>query len=241
MNQEVDKNLFRFAGRELAGSSDRTPLTEFIGTIDGWDVKKSNFGDGTHNIVLSFSNVEALQVRDGSPYPFSTAEVSIKHSGSERSGFGMLVASMDKAINAQRNQSDLDNYVGKTWHFRTDRFNWGKIPNSTVADENGDTWGDIWQAELATSNTTTSTFVEVPEAPVAEKATVDTSNMSAEDIALDLLDGRTQADWTPLCVQNETIQQSPMFSQFMDNTWIAGKLASGVITRDDQGVFHVAK
>ena len=240
MNQEVDKNLFRFAGRELAGSSDRTPLTEFIGTLTSWDVKKSNYGDGTHQIVLSFDNIEALQVRDGSPYPFSTAEIAVKHSGSERSGFGMLIATMDKAVQAKKNQSDMDNYVGKVWHFHIDRFNWGKIPNSTVADENGDRWCDIWQAELSTSNTATRVFVEVPVAPVVATP-VTAVPTSAEEIALSLLDGRTQADWTPVMVTDSTIQQSPLFTSLMDNSWLAGKIASGEVTKDDQDVFHVTK
>ena len=237
MNQEVDKNLFRFAGRELAGGGDRTPLTEFIGTLNEWDVRPSPFGDGSHQIVLKFSGVQVISVREGSgPYPFDSAEVAIKHSGSERSGFGILVSSMDKALKIDKVQSDMDNYLTHEWHFKTERFNWGKIPGSTVADENGDTWGDVWTASASGS---ANAFVEAPTAVAEAPAPVE-ENLTAEEIAFSLLDGKTQSEWIPDVVSNSTIQQDmSLFQSIMSNQWLASKIASGEVTRDDQDRHHV--
>ena len=236
MNQEGDKNLFRFAGRELAGGGDRTPLTEFTGKLTSWDVAKSQFDATIHNIVFKFEGVQVISVQEGSgPYPFDHAEISIKHSGSERSGFGMLVSSMDKALGATKQQSDLDKYVGQEWHFRTERFNWGRIPGSTVADENGDTWGNIWIAELA--GVTASTFVEAPV-----KEPVITEALTPEEKALALLDGKTQSEWIPEVVQDTEIQQDmALFQSIMSNQWLASKIASGAVTQDDQDRFHVGE
>lgn len=237
MNQEVDKNLFRFAGRELAGGGDRTPLEEFIGKMTDWDVVKSNFGDGVHNIVMRFSDIEVIKVRDGSgPYPFDHAEIAIKHSGSERSGFGMLISSMDKSLGTGKQQSDLDNYVGQEWHFRTERFNWGKIPGSTVADDNGDTWGNVWFAELNIASAAANAFVETP---VAEVEVAD-EDLTAEELLFKLLDGKTQSEWIPEVVQNKVIQSDiPLFGSVMNNQWLAGQIAQGTVTKDDQDRYHV--
>tara|TARA_R110000824_G_scaffold11293_4_gene49335 strand:+ start:10531 stop:11265 length:735 start_codon:yes stop_codon:yes gene_type:complete len=244
MNQEVDKNLFRFAGRELAGGGDRTPLEEFIGKLEAWDVVKSNFGDGLHNIVFKFSDVEVIRVREGSgPYPFDHAEVAVKHSGSERSGFGLLVSSMDKSLGTGKQQSDLDLYVGHEWHFHSERFNWGKIPGSTVADDNGDTWGNIWLASLNVASAGANAFVQAPEAPVVEELMSDESeeDLTAEGLLFKLLDGKTQSEWIPEVVQNSVIQQDiSLFGSVMNNQWLASQVAAGKVTKDDQDRYHVS-
>ena len=120
--EQVNKDLFRYAGRSLEAGGDKLPLTEFLGTCSEWDASKSPFpNDDSIFLVFKFEKVTVVKLRqDSQPYPYDTAELRIKHSTAQRSGFGFLQASINRALGVTDDVSDLEMMVGKAWHMKAE-------------------------------------------------------------------------------------------------------------------------
>ena len=240
---QINKDIYRYSGRSLTSGGDKSPLVKFIGTGRDWDVKPSRFEGQSPNIIFSFEKLEVIETE--SEWPGNTAELEIKHSGAQRSIYGFLVGDQCKALNVKQSEHSLDLFIGKTWLLRREKYNWGKIPNSQTADENGDTWGDIWRCELyqggttATADTTVITPKDV--ATVSEVlGSQPTTAKTAEELSLELLNGKTKADWIALVVQNEVIRSdATMLPAIMNDNWLAGLIASGKVQLGADGIYTV--
>ena len=226
---QVNKDLVRYSGRTLQSGGDKSPLLEFKGHATTWDVRPSNFEGQAVNIILAFDRVEVLQLRnDGEPYPYDVAELTVKHSSAMRSGFGFFIASVNKSLGVPTDESDLDLFTGKNWHMKTEKFNWGKIPNSQSPDANGDTWGDIWIGELVGSTVLPNPLPQIVEA------------MTASERALGILNGKNKADFlTSALVHPDIRGDSSMISSIVNDSWLAGQIANGVVTANADGTYTV--
>jgi hypothetical protein len=232
--QAINKEVLRYSGRNLTSSGDKSPLKHFKGHGIDWDVEASPFqNDQSRFVVLKFDRVQVIRLDEGSqPYPYDTAEIRIKHSGTLRSQFGIFMGYFNAACGLQQTESDLDKFVGADWEMEAYPNNWGKIPNSSVADANGDTWSDVWRISL-----TNGTNPVITPAPVT--ATVPTQ-ASGETLAFQLLHGKNKSDFIPLVVNNDVLKaDAPLFSSIVGDQWIASKIASGEILLNTDQTYTV--
>jgi len=237
----TNKELMRYAGRNLQSSNAQLPFTEWVGTITGWDIdNREDFNKKlVPFIVFSFNKLQIITMRpDASPYVLESCDFAIKHSDAERSGFGFVQTSINNALGLSKEDSDLFLVEGKEWHVTSHLFNWGKIPGSTKMDENGDTWGEVFTFALAGATPVAANNVS---APVAANPTAPVGNLTGEQIALQLLHGKTLAQWLPAIMSQETIKADVALSGSITNqTWLASMTAAGTITVDPAtGVYNV--
>jgi len=226
----INKEVLRYSGRNLVSGGDKSPLLHFKGRGLSWDVEPSPYqGDDSRFVVLKFDRVQVLRLEENSqPYPYDTAELRIKHSGSLRSQFGIFMASFNKACGLVQSESDLDMFAGQDWELEAYPYNWGKIPNSTVADANGDTWSNVWKATKVAG-------VAPSNSPAPVQAPV-TNAVQGETLAFQLLHGKNKSEFIPLVVNNEELKKdAPLFSSIVGDQWLASKIASGeVVLQEDQ-------
>ena len=245
MPEQVNKDIIRFAGRNLITTAEKSPLKRFIGTLSEWDIKldsnQNNQGNNNTLVVFNFSNVEVLELQpNAEAYIQDTAEIQLKYSHRERSGFGFFLSSLNQALGISSEDSNLDLMKARNWLIYSERYNWGKIPGSTTADENGDTWGDIWKVEQAPEKAVVvaapATPATIPPAVVTPPVAAPPVTQTAMDVVLGILDGKTLAEATPDIVTNVTVQaDATVMGQVMDGTLITSLMASGKLTVDDGG------
>ena len=233
--EQINKDLYRYSGRQLSSGGDKTPLVRFIGTGHSWDVQPSRFPDQAPNIIFSFEKVEVLETE--SEWPGNTADLEIKHSGANRSIYGFIVGDMCKALEIMQADHSLDLFIGKVWDFRREKYNWGKIKNSQTADTDGNTWGDIWRCVLHTGAAPIS---GPPTEPTPTGPTPVTGQESPADVALNLLNGSNKADWISKVIQVESIRSDTnLLPNIMNESWLAGLLSSGKVTLGTDGIYTV--
>lgn len=237
----INKELFRYSGRNMSagGSVEKSPLQEFYGTVIAWDVEPSTFDATDTMVYVDFDKVQPIRVRDGEgPYVLPTARLTFKYSDRDRSNFGIFVGSMNKALNVEKAQSDLDLLIGKVLHMKAQPYNWGKIKNSTVADENGDTWGEIWEVNIPPASASPPAAVAAPaqpptQPPVAVQAVPVAGSDPGEATALALLHGKDKSAWLQLALTNEIIKaDANLFTTIISDVWLAGQIAAGKVTEN---------
>lgn len=247
--EEVNKAIFQFSGRNLTSGSEKIPIIDFIGRGSSWNVRKSTFRADEYFMVFHFDQVQVIEVRpDSGPYPFDIATLELKHSTAERSGFGFFQSSVNTALGMSLDESDLDRFLNQTWHIKAVKYNWGKIENSKVADAEGNTWGEIWKAELytapaapAVTPTVAATTATVPAgtAPTAVAPATDSVMEKPTDEAYRLINGKTAAEFMPAVVNSAKIKEdTSLFPGILDNTWIAGEIQRSKITLDTATGIH---
>ena len=250
--QEVNREMLNFPGRHML-SGDRSPLLEFTGVLTGWSHENSvNSFRGTPEvkILYYFENVQVLRQREDYPaHVLDTAEVPFKWSTAKRSIYGFMLDSMATALGLPFHEISVDGHlVGKHWHFKTEQYNWGRIPNATNADENGDVWGEIWKAELLTAPAAAvAAQIAAPVAaapvvaqpvvqPVAQPvAAVPVAAPTALDVAKNLLNGRSKSEFLPVVLANPVIQQDlPLYAQMSGqmDLWLNQMVGSGEFQMD---------
>jgi len=265
---QINKEIVRFAGRTLTSGGQRIPLLEFTGTLQDWNVEQNQFRPEDADVVFNFVQVRVLRLRtDAGPYPYDTADLRIKFSQSERSGYGLAISSMDRSLGVPKDESNLDAYLGKVWHMNTIDFDWGP-PSSTMENPNlaadGHVHSLVWQgAVVRTGNgaaqpnmiptpapapvsqpapAPVQAQVEVPQpapAPVAPAAPATAPKSSLHQV-YDLAHGSTRDELYRNVVNNEAIRaDSTLLLSILQDTWLSGEIASGRITQDDQGILTV--
>ena len=244
--EAVNKKMFQFSGRTLSGGGEKCQVVDFIADGISWDVKPSQWRPDETFIVFQFSKLQVLKLRPDAPaYPYDTIELSIKHSKAIRSGFGFVTQSISKALNMESTDSDLEDFIGKSWRVTMSMFNWGTI--NGVADQ----MGEIWNFSLASSAagamavaTTPPTSVPsnspVATQPVEASVTVGSPSQTPEERALELLHGKTKDAFFPEVTTDKLVREDePLFLGIIQETWLAGKIRDGKVTVADDGVHTV--
>lgn len=244
----VNKVMFQFSGRNLSGSGEKCPVIDFIANGLDWDVKPSPWGRKDENfIVFKFDKLQVLQIRPDAPaYPYDIVELQIKHSQALRSGFGFVTASINKALSRETGDSDIDDFKSQMWRVTMSMYNWGTI------DGKPDQMGEIWNFSLANvaggaaapvnSPAPTPTPAVVAPETVQPSEGVSTSTQSPEARALELLHGKTNAQFIPeVVVDTKVREDGNLFTSIIQMTWLAEKIADGTVTLGEDGVHTVVK
>jgi hypothetical protein len=235
------------------GGSWATPLAEFVGTNaplgsnHSWRTEAGQFGS---QIVLCFNRLQVI--RTDAPYPNSEVELWLKYSEQKNSAWGRFGQSIADALGVELDLLDIEQLNGQQMHMvRHDNVDFGFKDRNTGQAATGTVWqlvkllqpGErvtpVGQAQDGTQPALfegTATLEKPKAAPTVEPSTV-----SSEQQALDLLDGKNLAEFFQYALPDTAIRaDQSLMTAIMNNTFVEAKLATGEVTKDDQGVYHVA-
>ena len=241
--QEVLEQL-RTRGFETGGF--RSPLQHFRGKLNTITASMEQRG-GMDKPKLEFHfNFSELEVfKSDPPYAQPIGQLDMWQNNRDKSPNGVLGNSIDKIINAGVDENlpqgspgvkNMDVIIGKVQE-------WKLTPGHMMWDG---------QKQMETPRECFEVvYIEgvggTPHSGVAGATTMGIGPTPAptgttpEQEALPLLDGVTQQEWNNLVFQNPLIKGKPELTQkIIDGAFIAEVLAANKVSKDDNGVFHVA-
>ena len=228
--QEVPKPSFK--GLTKGG---RTILKEFKGKLLGCP-GKTEFNNV--NYYFQFVELQVMATDGDQPYLFPNAEIKVKYSNREESGWGHLGDSIAHATGVKsREEIDFDKLLGKTHHWiRVDDVAYGKDKDGkpAVGKDGKPMVGTDWKA--------ISIEGFIASATVPGVGGVAAPSLTPQMAALALLDGKSSIDFWKAALTNETIKKDPgLASSILDNTFVESLKAVGKVTVDGAGIHHVTK
>ena len=242
----VEQVLAQLKTRGFETGGFRSPLRWFRGkldTITGSMVKRGRMTESRLEVLYNFSELEVFESTE--PYPFPIAQINVMYSTRDKSGMGVLGTSIDKVINAgldenapQEKAKNQDFLMGKVQEWRV-------TPGHMMWDveKQAETPRECWE----------TTYVEgiggtphsgVATATVSPTATPTTPlpKISPAQQAINLLEGRTQQEWNQIVFTDPVVRLDPQLpTAIINNTFIPPLLEAGIITKDENGRFHVVK
>ena len=245
-----------------------TPVSEFVGTFNHWQVNQTNFGA---QVQMDFVSCQVLA--SDSPYPRAEVTLEIKYSDSENSGWGVFGMAMARAMGVDINALNLDALRGIVFHMyrynkdyginqQTNQQMTGRVWNAVAMIPAGGAFDQITGgpreaefiappapvvAQPAVATTTPTAPAPVAQQPVAAPVVATAPVVPAAPIAtdpteraLEILDGKNAADFFSNALPDEIIRAAPLVSQaIMNMTFVEGMIAAGRVTLDADGIHHV--
>lgn len=224
----------------------RSPLRHFRGKLDsitGSMAQRSNMPQAKLEVSYNFSELEVFESTE--PYPFPIAQISMMHSKRDRSNSGVLGASVGKIINAGVDENipqgdprvkNQDFLIGKVQE-------WKVTPGHLMWDGSQETPREAWEAVYVegVGGTPHSGVAATVETPVTPTTTVPTGITPIQQ-ALNRLDGKTQQEWNNIIFQDPLVKgDSALVSSIVSGTFIPPLEVTGMVTKDENGVYHVKK
>ena len=226
----------------------RSPLRHFRGKLDsitGSMEQRGQMPQAKLEVHYNFSELEVFASTE--PYPFPIAQISMMHSNRMQSNMGVLGASVDKVINAgvdvnapQTQVKNQDFLIGKVQE-------WKVTPGHMMydMDKKQDTPRECWETVYVegvggTPHSGVATPTPAVVVPAPAPAPI---GLTPAQQALNLLDGKTLQEFNQLVFQDTLIREdtSDLKTTIINNAFIPPMEASGMVTKDDNGVFHVKK
>ena len=219
-----------------------------LDSITGSMVQRGTMPQARLEVSYNFNEVEVFESTE--PYPFPIAQISIMHSNRDKSNAGVLGQSVNKIINAGIDENipqgdprvkNQDFLIGKIqeWKVTPGHMMWNR-------DENKETPRECWEVVYVEgvggtphSGVTAPAPVEIPTAAPTLAAP---TGIAPTQQALNLLDGKTQQDWNNMVFQDSLVKGDPaLVNKIISGTFIPPLEASGMVTKDVNGVFHIKK
>lgn len=197
------------------GGFTRTPLREFLGVFDGYDLPLSR--DGRQQIIPRFSDVKVIDSIE--PYDFLTAtlppmNVAVTRDGSFnlKSLFGIWGQSIKKLLHEDQG---LEDTIGLRHHLKM-------TPGHLIfnRDQGREVERDAWEVIA----------IEGVGEAIEDAATV----------ALQLLDGKTEQEWNSIVLKDKIVQSSDeLKSSILKRSFIPESIKQAKITKDKTGRYHL--
>ena len=246
LTQEQVLAQLQTRGFETGGFA--SPLRYFRGKLDsitGSMVQRGTMPQARLEVSYNFSEVEVFESTE--PYPYPIAQISLLHSNRDKSGMGVLGQSMDKIINAgvganipQAQTKNQDFLIGKVqeWKITPGHMMWNR-------DENRETPRDCWEVTYieGVGGTPYSGAQQVADTQQPTTFGTATPVVTPDIQAMNLLDGRTMAEWQQAVFQDPIIRDETagVKTKIINQQFIPPLEAAGLVTKDDNGVYHVNK
>ena len=235
----------RTRGFETGGF--RSPLRHFRGRLDsitGSMVLRGQMTQARLEVLYNFSDIEVFESTE--PYPFPIAQINIMHSNRVKSNMGVLGASIDKIINAdldenapQERAKNQDFIIGKVqeWKVTPGHMMWDNDKQAETARE---CFEVVYVEGVGgTPHSGVASVVSSLEAPAQQGAG---KTLTPAQQAMHLLDNKTQQEWNNTVFQDVLVRgDSELVNSIIGGTFIPPLEASGLITKDKDGRFHVKK
>ncbi len=217
-----------------------TPLRKFWGKLESYTgiMRGGNFGDF---LVVQYNFAEVEPLESTEPYTAPIAQIEIRHSDRAKSASGYFGDSVDKIINVgvaldipQGQCKNQDYLIGKMCLMEF-------TPGHAISSKDDATgqWKDkptnCWTLQEVkgegTSPAVAGAVTPAVAAPTGE---------SAIQVALRLLDGKTEARWHQAVFIDPTVKpDTALVNSIISREFLPPYIASGVVTKDEEEVYHV--
>lgn len=245
MSEDINAQLRAMVSiRGLSEGGNRIPVKKFRGRLLAAVPRQetTNFDNkpATRTVVdLKYDDCTIIEVTPGEAYPYQTVEITIRYSDRKNSGWGVFAGSLAPKIPADK---DIWDCVGSEMemHSVTHQFGYSRDrfiddPTGAIEESTGQVekvpmplMSDCWEVQTISMN-------GVGSGPSANGA-------SAVEAALRLLEGKTEAEFNGAAFQDPVIKTDPsVSSMILARSFITTQTATGRVTRDDNGVFHVVQ
>lgn len=244
LTQEQVLAQLRTRGFETGGF--RSPLRWFRGkmdTITGSMVQRGNMTQPRLEVLYNFSELEVFETTE--PYPSPITQINIMHSTRDKSAMGVLGRSMDKLINVDVDEN-MPQAQTKNQDFLQGRVQeWKVTPGHMMwdADKGQETPRECWEVVYieGIGGAPHSGVATVGAASQPVAAPISTGIAPAQQ-AMNLLDGKTQQEWNTAIFQDPLVRgDGALIQKIIGNQFIPDLEATGLITKDENGIYHVKK
>lgn len=209
------KDQIKLRGLEESGAP-ATPLRDFEGMLQGWEPYELTATWGK-SIMVKFNFTELNVLESITPYGFPQATVEIRYSEKANSKWGIFAKSASAYIPADE---ELDWLIGKNIHIKL-------TPGHL-----------LWNG---TAEVDQSCFEMVGIAGDAMVSGVAVNTGTSRQIAVDIADGKTEAEFNQASMANPTVAaDSDLIEEIMGGEFLSGQVAINNLTLDGE-VYHKAK
>jgi hypothetical protein len=227
------------------GGGPRTPLREFIGTLDSitGDLQERQ-GRTIQYAMYNFSELEVIQSTE--PYPMPIAQLPIPISNTKRSQMGAWGASIDKLINvdaAGQPLPDGDPNVKKQGYLIGKRLRVKLTPGHKMWDRNAgkEVDRDMFEVIQVVGESGVSPAV-VSTAPQPIPDTTGAPVNGALGRALQLLEDKSLQEWYQVVFADPVVKaDGALVTKIIQNALIPAMEAAGTVSKDANGKYHVVK
>lgn len=221
--------------RGLQEGNARTPLEEFTGRLVAVvpRMEATNFGGiGGQRLNIDLKYDDVVVIKATEPYPFETAEITIRYSDSKNSGWGDFASTLVKFI---PESMEIWDCPGTTMHMRRHTKDYGPDRNNLIDDPDnpgqkiqGRIQGTVWHVLAVQGN-------------VAMPSSNGASAGPATEAALKVLDGKTIEEFNNEVWADPVAKSDPnLSSMLMSGAWVPAMITAGKVTVGDDGIHHVA-
>jgi len=213
----------------------RTPLRDFWGTLKSITGEMRDGQTGSFAVAL-YNSEEVEAIESIEPYTSPIAQIDIPVSTRAKSRMGYFGTSFDKIINAglppdvpQAQAKNQDYLIGKRLH-------WKFTPGHMIWDGNAreERPNNCWEIIGIVGE-------GGAQAPIPSTAGTEVgADISISQQALNLLDSKNVQQWHQVVLTDPVVKQDTAFiNSIIDNSFLAGMEASGKVTKDENGVYHI--
>lgn len=217
-----------------------TPLREFTGTLEsitGDMVQRGRMAQPRLEVLYNFVDIEVIDTTE--PYISPVAQISIMQSTRERSLMGVFGASVDRFINVDSKGNPLPDELPDGTpnpNLKSHGYLIGKVLHIKVTG--GHMMWDGNRGEETPREAWELVGMEALPGGAAEVS----PGLNATQEALRVLDGKTEQQWHQVVFNNPAVKaDEKVRSSILNRTFLDPLEADGVITKDDNGVYHVKK
>ena len=229
----------------------RTPLREFTGILESITAEDvASNGRSWVNAIYNFTELEIIKSTE--PYTLPIAQISIGISNRKQSAMGVFGASVDKLLNVDEEgnplQAEVDGapnpdikgqgyLIGKRLHMTMTggHMQWDRNKGTETPREN-------WEVMEVVGETAEVDSTPEP-APAAKKVAPKAATKGAKSsiqIALGILNGKTQQEWNQEVFKNATVKaDGALIAKIIQGTLLKELTDAGQVTKAKDGKYTV--
>lgn len=241
----VEQVMGQLKTRGFESGGFRSPLRDFWGTLTGITgamVQRGQMQQARLEVSYNFDGVEVMESTE--PYPFPIAQISVMHNNRAQSAMGVLGKSIDTIINAgvdenapQEQVKNQDSLIGKRQHW--------KVTGGHMmydVEKKQETPRDCWElveVEGMASAPTSKAVAGAASTPTITPSKAETPTQRA----MSLLDNRTLQQWNNEVFKDTVVKAGggDLINTIIQGTFVSTLEASGLVTKDANGVYHIKK
>jgi len=236
----IEEVLAQLKTRGFESGGFTTPLRDFYGRLTEITGVMRTGNSGPYlQVLYNFGELEVLESTE--PYLAPTAQIAVSQSTRERSRMGYLGHSIDNIINAGLPDDAPAEQVKGQEFLRGKRQRWVITGGHPI-------WNQQQGKEIPVECWTVMEvegFNASTPIPATTGTTADGSaatGKTAMQEAIDLLDGKTLADWQQVVFTNDIVRvDTELVNKILGGQFVPEIVSSGAFTIDGDGVYHKAE
>jgi hypothetical protein len=200
----------RLKSKRESVASYQTPINRVKGTLESrvLEPRKGTFAKaGQQDVILKVVNI--LEIESDTPYPYKTAEIRVKFSDSITSSWALLEDSVAEVLGRDVTEVSIDDVVKSVIVLEKEK------NHLFFTDKTGkESKGDVWRVTA-----------------------VEGKGVSATNYAVDLLKGKSQADFEKIASDDASIKKNmKLYSSIMNGKFFTSPEVTAKL-KEVNGVF----